>query len=65
MLCSLEMTGAPGMGTYAETDLFGYEPNSDTFHWYSVTNAGETHDHVAKAGDGSKIQWVYTGSQEG
>jgi hypothetical protein len=65
VLCSLEITGVPSMAGYAETDLFGYEPNSDTYHWYSVTSAGETHDHVAKASDGSKIQYVYTGTQEG
>ncbi|SRR5258706_10123420 len=58
--------GIPGAGTYEETDLFGYEPNSDTYHWFAVTNAGETHDHVAKhAGDSGKIQFVYTGTQEG
>jgi hypothetical protein len=55
----------PGIASYEETDLFGYEPNTDTYHWYSVTNAGETHDHVAKATAGNKVRFVYTGTQEG
>ena len=64
VLCTLAMGGMPQ--PYAETDLFGYEPNTDTYHWFSVTNAGETHDHAAKLAAGSsKIQWVYTGTQDG
>jgi len=62
MLCTLDIKGMPA--PYAETDLFGYEPNTDTLHWFSVTNAGETHDHVAKPGDG-KLQFVFKGSQDG
>jgi len=65
VLCILKITGIPGLPVYEETDLFGYEPNSATYHWASVTNAGETHDHVAKVPDGSKLQFVYTGTQEG
>jgi hypothetical protein len=53
------------MAAYEETDLFGYEPNSDAYHWYSVTNAGETHDHVAKPPSGDRIDFAYTGTQEG
>jgi hypothetical protein len=64
VLCTLAIGGMPQ--PYAETDLFGYEPNSDTYHWFSVTNAGETHDHAAKLAAGSsKIQWVYSGTQDG
>jgi hypothetical protein len=65
ILCTLEFTGIPGLGAYAETDMFGYEPNSNTLHWYSVTNAGETHDHVAQVTDTGKLQFVFTGTQEG
>jgi hypothetical protein len=65
VLCTLQITGMPGMSLYEETDLFGYEPNTDTYHWYSVTNAGETHDHVTKATAGNKVRFVYNGSQEG
>jgi hypothetical protein len=66
--CTFRVTGIPGMAVYEETDLLGYEPNTETYHWFSVTNAGETHDHVAKvakAGGVDKLQFVYTGMQEG
>lgn len=65
VMCALKMTGVPGLKSYEETDMFGYEPGSNTYHWFSVTNAGETHDHVATIPDGNKIQFVYTGTQEG
>ncbi len=65
VLCSSKMTGIPGVAAYEETDLFGYEPNSNTYHWFSVTNGAETHDHVAKVPDGDKITFVYNGTQEG
>ena len=47
--------------------MFGYEPHSNTYHWFAITNAGETHDHVAKVVgiDEPKLQFVYTGTQEG
>ncbi len=65
VLCSARFTGFPGLGVYEETDLFGYEPSSNTYHWYAVTNGAETHDHVAKVPDGDKIEFVYNGTQEG
>jgi len=65
VLCSLRVTGIPGLPVYDETDLLGYEPNSNTYHWYAVTNAGETHDHVAKPNTGNTIEFVYNATQEG
>lgn len=65
VLCTFHVTGIPGVASYDETDLMGYEPNTNTYHWYSVTNAGETHDHVAKVPSGNTIQFVFTGTQEG
>jgi hypothetical protein len=65
VLCNFHVTGIPGVNAYDETDLMGYEPNSNLYHWYSVTNAGETHDHVAKVPEGNTIQFIYTGIQEG
>jgi hypothetical protein len=62
--CAFHVTGVPGLAAYEESDLFGYEPATDTYHWYAVTNAGETHDHVAKS-FGDKVQWTYSGSQDG
>jgi hypothetical protein len=63
--CKAVFAGVPGMAAYEETDLFGYEAGTSTYHWFSVTNAGETHDHVAKAPAGNKVQFVHTGTQEG
>ncbi len=63
--CVGRFTGVPGIGVYEETDLMGYEPNSNTYHWYSVTNGGETHDHVAQVPTGETLRFVYTGTQEG
>jgi hypothetical protein len=65
VLCTLAMKGIPGLASYEETDLFGYEPNSDTYHWFGTTNMGETHDHVAKNTGFDKLQFIYTGTQEG
>jgi hypothetical protein len=44
--CNAVFTGIPGMDKYEETDLFGYEPGTGKYHWFSVTNAGETHEFV-------------------
>lgn len=65
VLCTFHVTGMPGGGVYEETDLMGYEPNTNTYHWYSVTNAGETHDHIAPVSNGNTIQFVFKGTQEG
>ena len=65
VMCTFHVTGIPGVAAYEETDLMGYDPNTNTYHWYAVTNAGETHDHVAQASDGSKHQFIYSGTQEG
>ena len=67
VLCRFHVTGIPGVPSYEETDLLGYEPNAQRYHWYSVTNAGETHDHVASVA-GAKddnLRFVFTGTQEG
>ncbi|HEY6876698.1 MAG TPA: hypothetical protein VI299_01715 [Polyangiales bacterium] len=60
--CNLRVTGIPNLASYDETDLMGYEPNTDTYHWYSVTNVGETHDHVASH---QPSEFVFEGTQAG
>jgi hypothetical protein len=65
VLCNFHVTGIPGMPAYEDTDLMGYEPNTNLYHWYSVTNAGETHDHVASVPKGDTISFVFNGTQEG
>lgn len=65
--CALELKGIPGVPVAAETDLFGWDPGSNSYHWFAVTNLGETHDHVGKVAglDEPKLQFVYNGTQEG
>jgi len=63
--CVFSVTGIPGVARYEETDLFGFEPNTRQYHWYSVTNAGETHDHVAQIPTGNSVQFVFNGVQDG
>jgi hypothetical protein len=63
--CAFRVTGIPGVAVYDETDLMGYEPNTNLYHWYSVTNSGETHDHVAKVPTGNTIHFVFNGTQQG
>ncbi|HVY40265.1 MAG TPA: hypothetical protein VHM31_20135 [Polyangia bacterium] len=67
--CDGVMTGIPGVDRYEETDLFGYDPGAGTVHWFAVTNAGETHDHVGGAWTGLSTdhpaRFVYTGTQDG
>jgi hypothetical protein len=65
VLCTFHVTGIPGMPSYEETDLMGYEPNTQQYHWYSVTNAGETHDHVAAVPSGDALTFVFNGTQAG
>ena len=56
-----------GLGHMEESDLFGYDPGQNRYHWFSVTQMGETHDHVALApGPNDKaITFAYSGIQNG
>jgi hypothetical protein len=42
--CRWVLTGLPGF-TYTFDDLWGYSAQDGLTHWYTVTNAGEVHDH--------------------
>ena len=42
--CKFVMNGIPGF-TYMMDDLWGYSAADGLTHWYTVTNAGEVHDH--------------------
>ena len=62
--CETQFMGVPGMASYDETDLFGYDPGDGLVHWFSVTNAGETHDH--KGGfSGNVLSVTHVGPQAG
>jgi len=62
--CGLSMTGVPGMASYEESDLMGWNPNDRLYHWYSVTNAGEVHDHAGSC-DGTTTTFLYQGVVDG
>ena len=44
--CSDKMTGT-GIN-YLEGDLMGYDSQSNNYHWYAVTNAGDVRDYLAQ-----------------
>jgi hypothetical protein len=62
--CDSRFKGMPG-GDQTETDLFGFDPGQNKYHWFAVTSMGETHDHVADAPAANTLQWVYRGQQDG
>lgn len=62
--CIFRVTGIPGVAAYEETDLMGYDATTNSYHWYAVTNAGETHDHVATPNEGA-LKFVFEGTQDG
>ena len=63
--CKTHFSGLPGGGSFEETDLFGFDPGQRKYHWFSVTNLGETHDHVAQISATDTLRFVYDGVQEG
>lgn len=61
--CSFRMTGLPDF-TYQFDDLWGYSNHDGLVHWYTVTNAGETHDHSGRLDEhGALLQ--FAGPSEG
>ncbi|MEZ5542144.1 MAG: hypothetical protein R3F42_08875 [Pseudomonadota bacterium] len=48
VLCRMDGRDQGGNLVLSETDLFGVDPVTGTGHWYAVSNAGETHDHLVK-----------------
>jgi hypothetical protein len=63
--CQARFTGMPGGAPYQETDLFGYEPGTRKYHWFSVTSMGETHDHVSDGLKENTIEFVHNGVRDG
>jgi len=51
--------------TAHETDLFGYDAGKNQYHWFSVTDQGETHDHVAEMPTGPTVEFVHSGRADG
>jgi len=57
---SCNLIARNGQMTMAETDLFGVDPVTGKGHWFAVTNAGETHNHIADWTDSKTmtgVQW--------
>jgi hypothetical protein len=63
--CHARFDGAPGGGPYLEEDLFGFDPGTRKYHWFSITSAGETHDHVSDGPKENTIEFIHNGVQEG
>jgi hypothetical protein len=54
-------TDIPGFGPFKEVDIWGHDPGSDTIHMFTVTNAGQTHDHAGAFRDDETLVLAYTG----
>ena len=63
--CEARFRGLPGGGERHETDLFGYDASRKQYHWFAVSDMGETHDHVAEIPSSPTIEWIYRGLQDG
>jgi hypothetical protein len=48
-----------------ESDLMGVDPVTGQAHWYSVTNQGETHDHLASWPDAHTMLAHHDWMQDG
>jgi hypothetical protein len=62
--CIDRFTGIPGLASYEETDLFGYDPGDGLVHMFTVTNGGETHDHKGGV-SGNVFALMFSGPQDG
>lgn len=47
---------------YLEADLFGYDANANKVHMFTVTNAGEVHDHTGTWIDDSRLKVRFEGN---
>ena len=53
------------LGTMLAEDLFGYDPNLQQIHMYTIDNMGTTHDHVGYWIDDHHLFVEYQGVVEG
>lgn len=60
-----KLTGNMPDGTkYESTDIWGYDAGDGLVHWFTVTSAGETHDHKL-AFDNNVLHGQFAGPKEG
>ena len=52
-------------GTTTEADVLGYDPNDKLVHFFTVDNAGETHDHKGRWTSADTLALEHTGTLEG
>jgi hypothetical protein len=62
---SCEMVGKNKDTTVTESDLFGVDPVTGQGHWYTVSNQGETHDHLATWKGAKTLTAEYSWTQDG
>jgi len=62
---SCNLIARNGQMTMAETDLFGVDPVTGKGHWFAVTNAGETHNHIADWTDSKTMTGYLAWNQDG
>lgn len=55
----------PDFGTFMEIDMWGHDPGTDTIHLFTITNAGQTHDHSGKFRDDNTLLLQYRGKADG
>lgn len=61
--CKLNGT-MPDGSKYESTDIWGYDAGDGLVHWFTVTSAGETHDHKL-AFDNNVLHGQFAGPKEG
>lgn len=55
----------PEFGTFREIDMWGYDPGTETVHMFTVTNAGQAHDHLGKFRDDNTLLLTHRGKADG
>ncbi|MBK7381803.1 MAG: DUF1579 family protein [Flavobacteriales bacterium] len=60
-----EATTIPGVGDMKGMSLFGWDPNLEQVHLYSIDNLGTCHDHAGYWTSEQELFLEYQGVQEG
>ena len=55
----------PGMGSYHEDDLWGFDQWENKIHFYSITSTGAVHDHSGTWKDDETLELHWKGLYEG
>lgn len=62
--CTLHLTGPNGFEV-KEQDLLSYDAGDGMYHWFSVTNMGEVHDHKGNLQGDNKAYFQFSGPAGG